>query len=158
MYRPPSVIRPATVEDVPALVECYAWLAQPPGRPPPHWEPRAAAERLGRALRSPESAVLVACDGAQLVGFCTIYLEFESVRFGRRAWVEDLAVHPDRRSTGIGQRLLDRAKGWARAHGAERMGLESGEARVDAHRFYERDRPAYRSRAFGWDLRRSPDE
>lgn len=158
MYCPPAAIRTATATDVPALVESYAWLAQAPGRPPPYWDPGAAADRLERALRSPESTVLVACDGQKLVGFCTVYLEFESVRFGRRAWIEDLAVHPDRRSAGIGQRLLSRAKGWAREHGADRMGLESGEARVDAHRFYERERPAFRSRSFGWDLRRPADE
>jgi ribosomal protein S18 acetylase RimI-like enzyme len=28
------------------------------------------------------------------------------VRFGQRAWVEDLAVHPDHRSAGHGKALL----------------------------------------------------
>ena len=87
-----------------------------------------------------------------LVGFATVYLDIVSVRFGQRAWVEDLAVAPHRRSSGIGKALLDAAKTWARDHGAARLALESGAARVDAHRFYERERPEGWSRSFTWIL------
>lgn len=83
------------------------------------------------------STILVAYDGAALVGFCTAYLEFSSVRFGRRCWVEDLAVDPERRSQGVGAALLGAAKGWARSAGATHLELDSGLARPDAHRFYE---------------------
>jgi hypothetical protein len=37
---------------------------------------------------------LVAVDNVSLVGFATVYLDIVSVRFGQRAWVEDLAVAP----------------------------------------------------------------
>ena len=30
--------------------------------------------------------------------------------------------------------------------------LDSGEARADAHRFYERERPSWRSVSFAWEL------
>ena len=80
------------------------------------------------------------------------FLDFESVRFGRRAWVEDLAVHSGHRSLGIGKRLLDAAKDWARKHGATHLELDSGHARTDAHRFYERERPSWSSISFGWEL------
>jgi len=98
------------------------------------------------------SAVLVAVDNESLVGFATVYLDIVSVRFGQRAWVEDLAVAPDRRSAGIGKALLDAAKSWARDHGAARLELESGSARVDAHRFYDREGPDGWSRSFRWSL------
>jgi GNAT superfamily N-acetyltransferase len=74
------------------------------------------------------------------------------VRFGRRGWVEDLAVHPRRRSSGIGRQLLVAAMEWARARGASHLELDSGFARVDAHRFYERERPSWKSMSFGWEL------
>ena len=61
-------------------------------------------------------------------------------------------MHPDRRSAGHGRALLDAAKDWARERGATHLELDSGEARTDAHRFYERERPAYRSVQFGWEL------
>jgi hypothetical protein len=51
--------------------------------------------------------------------------------------------------------LLDAAKAWARDHGAARLELESGAARVDAHRFYEREGPDGWSRSFRWSLERS---
>jgi GNAT superfamily N-acetyltransferase len=75
-----------------------------------------------------------------------------SVRFGPRVWIEDLAVHPDHRSRGIGKALLDAAKDWARARGATHLELDSSFARQDAHRFYERERPSWSSRSFGWQL------
>jgi GNAT superfamily N-acetyltransferase len=145
-------IRAGSVGDIDALVTAYAWLFAPPGSPPPSWSEATARERLGRWLAGPATTILVATVDRRIVGFCTIALDIESVRFGRRAWVEDLAVDPARRSQGIGRALLDEAKSWARAHGAARLALDTGEARVDAHRFYERERPSYRSRSYGWWL------
>lgn len=66
--------------------------------------------------------------------------------------MEDLAVHPEHRSEGIGKALLDGARDWARGRGASHLELDSGDARTDAHRFYEREQPAWRSRAFGYVL------
>ena len=85
-------------------------------------------------------------------GICTVYLDLDSVRFGQRAWVEDLAVDPEHRSAGIGKQLLDAAKDWGRSRGATHLELDSAEARADAHRFYEREQPSWRSISFGWEL------
>ncbi len=139
-------------DDAPELLGAYEWLFAPPGSRPPQWDPHAASERLRRATTAGDSVVLVARAGESVVGICTTYLDFESVRFGRRAWVEDLAVDPDRRSLGIGKRLLDAAKDWARERGATHLELDSGRARTDAHRFYEREEPSWRSISFGWEL------
>ena len=96
--------------------------------------------------------MLVADADGAVVGICTVYLDIESVRFGRRAWVEDLAVSPDHRSAGHGKALLDAAKDWARERGATHLELDSAEVRADAHRFYEREQPSWRSISFGWEL------
>jgi GNAT superfamily N-acetyltransferase len=85
------------------------------------------------------------------LGFATVYLDIVSVRCGQRAWVEDLAVAPNRRSSGIGK-ALDAAKSWARDRGAARLELQSRPARVDAHRFYEREQADGWSRCFRWTL------
>ena len=146
------MIRPALIGEASSLVATYEWLFAPPGSKPPSWDPDAAAARLTRAAHSDDAEVLVATDGGEVVGLCTVYLDIESVRFGRRAWVEDLAVHPDRRSRGHGKALLDAAKAWARDQGASHLELDSGDARADAHRFYERERPSWRSISFGWEL------
>src|SRR5919108_403495 len=104
-----------------------------------------------RPARLDEVEVVVAAYDREISGICTVYDEFESVRFGHRAWVEDLAVDPARRSQGIGKALLDAAKAWARERGATHLELDSGEARTDAHRFYEREHPSWRSISFAWE-------
>ena len=131
----------------------YQWLFDPPGSKPASWDERRAAVALRHAIDSHDAVVLLAeSEAGELIGFCTGYQDLHSVRFGYRAWVEDLAVHPDHRSQGVGKALLDAAKSWARERGATHLELDSAETREDAHRFYEREGAAYRSFSFGWPL------
>ena len=146
------MIRPARADDVAAVIAAFEWLFAPPGIRPPAWDPDAAAQRLRALIASADGEMLVAEDDGAIVGICSVVLDIASVRFGRRAWVEDLAVHPDHRSAGHGKALLDAAKDWGRRHGASHLELDSGEARADAHRFYDREQPSYRSVQFGWML------
>jgi GNAT superfamily N-acetyltransferase len=150
---PEVEIRLAREDEVERLIPLYDWLFAPPGSVPSQWDPRRAAVALGQAIESHDACVLVAeADDGRLVGICTAYLDMHSVRFGYRAWVEDLAVDPDRRSQGVGGRLLEAAKGWARERGATHLELDSAESRLAAHRFYERARPSWRSISYAWEL------
>ena len=142
-------VRAATVDEAAAVVPLYEWLFALPGGRPPGWDPAVAEQRVRGLIENDQSTVLVADD---LSGFCTVVLDLPSVRFGQRAWVEDLAVDPSRRSTGIGKALLDAAKAWAVEHGASHLELDSGNDRLDAHRFYEREQPSWTSRCFSWWL------
>jgi GNAT superfamily N-acetyltransferase len=146
------VIRPAREDEAAALVAAYDWLFAPPGSQPPMWDPDAAQQRLRALIAADDGDVLVADVDGAIAGLCTVVLDLDSVRFGRRAWVEDLAVDPDRRSAGLGKALLDAAKDWGREHGATHLELDSGQARVDAHRFYEREQPSWSSVSYGWLL------
>ena len=130
----------------------YEWLFDAPGYTPPGWDPDRARRALAEAIAAPDSAVLVVEDGEELVGFCTAYLELNSVRFGRRCWVEDLAVDPRRRSRGLGGRLLDAASDWARERGATHIELDTGLARAEARRFYERRKPDSIGYSYSWRL------
>ena len=145
-------VRPATAAHVPGLLAAYEWLFEPPGSRPPDWDPGRAEATLRSLLDADRATVLVAGEGGDVVGFCTVYLDIESVRFGQRAWVEDLAVHPEQRSSGIGSRLLAGARAWALAHGATHLELDSADARTEAHRFYVREGATRASRSFGWEL------
>jgi GNAT superfamily N-acetyltransferase len=146
-------IRQAEPGEEERLVLTYEWLFAPPGSTPRLWDPVRAVAALRGAIKSHDAAVLVAVEeGGDLVGICTAYQELFSVRFGQRVWVEDLAVDPGRRSQGIGKRLLDEAKGWARKRGATHLELDSAEARADAHRFYEREDPSWRGVSLRWEL------
>jgi GNAT superfamily N-acetyltransferase len=145
-------VRKAEEGEAEAVLALYEWLFVPPGSVPPGWDPEAALPRLREAISSRDSAVLVADDDGDRVGLCSAYLDLNSVRFGRRCWVEDLAVDPERRSQGIGKALLDAARSWAAERGATHLELDSGSARADAHRFYERERPSWTGKQYAWWL------
>ena len=145
-------IREALPAEVERVLGMYEWLFAPPGSAPPRWDVDRARTAIAQAIEDPESAVLVAEHRGDLLGLCTAYLDMNSVRFGARCWVEDLAVSPDHRSQGVGKALLDVAKDWARERGATHLELDSGDARADAHRFYEREGPSWTSRCFAWEL------
>ena len=145
-------IRSAVAGEAPRVLSMYEWLFALPGSVPGAWDPDRAKEALEEAIGAESSVVLVAEHHGELLGFATAYLELNSVRYGQRCWVEDLAVSPEHRSAGVGKALLDAAKDWARERGATHLELDSGDARHDAHRFYERERPAWAGRQYSWLL------
>ena len=145
-------IRAAGEAEEDQVLATYEWLFEPPGGRPPSWDLERAGAAFREAVGGPDSVVLVAEDGGRLVGLCTAYLDLHSVRFGKRCWVEDLAVDPQRRSEGIGAALLAAARDWARGRGASHLELDTGEQRSEARRFYEREGAARRSLSYGWEL------
>jgi GNAT superfamily N-acetyltransferase len=147
-----ATIREAKPGEEERILPMYEWLFEPPGYMPAWWDEQRARLALTEAMVSPRSSVFVAASGKALVGFCSAYLELNSVRFGQRCWLEDLAVDPDRRSEGVGAALLDAAKDWARGAGATHLELDSGLDRTDAHRFYEREKPSWKTLSYSWEL------
>src|SRR5215208_2048805 len=145
-------VREAVAGEVERVLGMYEWLFAPPGSVPPRWAPERARAAIADAIADEAAVVLVAEHRGELLGLCTAYLDMNSVRFGPRCWVEDLAVSREHRSQGVGKALLDAAKDWARERGATHLELDSGDARADAHRFYERERPSWTSRCFAWEL------
>ena len=145
-------VREAVPAEVERVLGMYEWLFAAPGSVPPRWDPERARHAIADAIADQEAAVLVAEHRGELLGLCTAYLDMNSVRFGPRCWVEDLTVSPEHRSQGVGKSLLDAAKGWARERGATHLELDSADTRVDAHRFYEREEPSWRSVCFAWEL------
>ena len=146
-------IRAARDDEIDAVLHMYEWLFDPPGYTPRWWDPRRARACLAEAIVAQTSTILVAeATAGELAGIISAYLDLESVRFGRRCWVEDLAVAPSRRSAGIGKALLDSAKAWAKRHGATHLELDTGLAREDAQRFYEREQPSATGYSYSWIL------
>ncbi|MEU4472674.1 GNAT family N-acetyltransferase [Micromonospora sp. NPDC023888] len=127
------------------------WLFAPPGRRPEDWDHDRAVTRTAQILADGNVALFEArSQENQLVGVASVYLDILSVRFGRRASIEDLAVHPEWRSRGVGSSLLAAARAWADEQGADYVFLESGLARTEAHRFYLREGATHAAAAFRW--------
>ncbi len=145
-------IRAAREDEVDAILPMYEWLFEDPGSEPELWDPERARVAVREAIAAEGSTVLVADEGGSLVGICTAYLDLNSVRFGLRCWVEDLAVHPERRSRGIGADLLGAARHWAGENGATHLELDTAHPRARARRFYERQGPVWSSVSYAWDV------
>jgi GNAT superfamily N-acetyltransferase len=145
-------IREAVPAEVERVLGMYEWLFAPPGSVPPNWDADRARAAIADAIADELAAVLVAEHRTELLGVCTAYLELNSIRFGVRCWVEDLAVSPEHRSQGVGGALLDAAEGWARDRGATHLELDTGLAREDAQRFYERRSPSTKGYSYSWRL------
>ena len=114
--------------------------------------PDAARQRLLALIASADGEVFIAEAEGAVVGICTVVLDLESVRFGRRAWVEDLAVDPESRSAGTARRCSTRRRTGVVSTARRHLELDSGQARADAHRFYEREQPSWSSVSYGWEL------
>ena len=124
-------IRPALPADAPEL----AVLAGELGYPSTAEE---LALRLPPLLADPEQLVLVAVDAKdRAIGWvhAAVRRQLDS---DRCVEVVGLVVGAERRSTGVGARLLQEAEAWARAQGVTLVVLHSNVTRERAHAFYLR--------------------
>jgi GNAT superfamily N-acetyltransferase len=145
-------IREASAGEEERILPMFEWLFAPPGSTPPRWDLANARRLLSETIAGPGSVVLVAEEEDRMLGFCTAYMTIESIRFGRRCWVEELAVDPDRRSEGIGTELLAEARRWAAERKASHLKLDSAVSRTDAHRFYEREGGIGKAFSYSWPV------
>jgi GNAT superfamily N-acetyltransferase len=113
-------IRPATVEDVPVILELIRALATYERAPN---EVTATEEGLTEVLfgEKPASEVLLAFEDDRAVGFAVFFHNF-STWLGRPGlYLEDLFVRPEDRGKGYGRALLVRLAKIARVRDCGRM-------------------------------------
>ena len=114
------MIRPATVGDVPIILELIRALATYERAPN---EVTATEEGLVDVLfgKKPAAEVLLAFEGNRAVGFAVYFYNF-STWLGRPGlYLEDLFVSPEDRGKGYGRALLVRLAQIARDRGCGRM-------------------------------------
>ncbi|TMB65741.1 MAG: GNAT family N-acetyltransferase [Chloroflexi bacterium] len=133
-------IRPATPADEEDALDLLEQLFEPPGAVPPDYTRERASTAFRWAVEQPDADVLLAFDGNEAVGLTSVYADIQSLGFGPKCWLQDMVVDKERRSEGIGGLLMSAAEDWARGQGLTHIELSSNSARVDAHRFYERQR------------------
>jgi GNAT superfamily N-acetyltransferase len=131
-------IRPATRDDVPAIV---GMLADDPlgaqRESPDDLEPYLAA--LERLSSDPNQHLVVATREDRVVG--TLQLTIVpglSRRGATRSIIEGVRIHTDERGGGLGSRLIEWAIEESRRQRCQLVQLTSDNTRTDAHRFYER--------------------
>ncbi|CAL9479103.1 Aminoalkylphosphonate N-acetyltransferase [Streptomyces sp. enrichment culture] len=131
-------IRPATEEDVPAIVAMLAddplgAQRETPDDPAPYL---SAFERLSG---DPNQHLMVAVREERVVGTLQLTVVPGLSRRGAlRSIVEAVRVHADERGSGLGTRLIEWAIAESRRQNCRLVQLTSDRSRTDAHRFYER--------------------
>jgi GNAT superfamily N-acetyltransferase len=131
-------IRPAIVDDIPAIVNMLADDAlgaqrESPGDLAPY---TAAFERLAD---DPQQHLMVAVRAGRVVGTLQLSIVAGLSRRGAtRSLIEAVRVHADERGSGLGARLIQWAIDESRRRTCQLVQLTSDSSRTDAHRFYER--------------------
>ncbi|MFF9806833.1 GNAT family N-acetyltransferase [Streptomyces coeruleorubidus] len=131
-------IRPATADDVPAIV---GMLADDPlgaqRESPDDLTPYLAA--LERLSADPNQRLVVAVRKGRVVGTLQLtIIPGLSRRGATRSVIEGVRVHADERGSGLGTQLIEWAIDESRRQGCRLVQLTSDNTRTDAHRFYER--------------------
>jgi GNAT superfamily N-acetyltransferase len=94
--------------------------------------------RLQRLVADPAVTLLVAIDGEEIVGTTTVIVY--TTPFWIKARLDEVVVDASARGKGVGEALVRAALDIGREKGAQVAELQSGrgEARMAAHRLYER--------------------
>jgi len=93
---------------------------------------------LGKQLDDPDSAVLVAEDRRQVIGYTFATLEgfdYMALR-GPAGVLQDVIVDPEHRGCGVGRLLVDAALAYLVSRGAPRVVLSTAEQNVPAQRLF----------------------
>jgi aminoglycoside 6'-N-acetyltransferase len=142
------VIRAATLEDEPAMVELeHASAIHHASVDPRRWRvppPDAiAAYRRKRRVADPDGGALVAEVDEQVVGMVELLPRgFAAEAGAAREPIPSvdigLSVAPEWRDRGVGTALMRAAEDWARERGADRIILDLAAANTGAQRLYAR--------------------
>ncbi|KGM34321.1 GNAT family N-acetyltransferase [Inquilinus limosus] len=140
------IIRPARPEEHAALCVLFAELDRfhREARPDVFVAPEGPArspELIAGLIAGPDSAILVADDGAALAGLATLVektIPANPVRPERRiAEIDNLVVMPGHRRRGVAGLLLRRAEDWARGRSLASLELAVWEFNAGAVACYE---------------------
>ena len=135
----PRVIRidDAQRSDVPALVALLQVLFAQEREFTP--EPEKQRRGLEMILDAPDvGRVFAARKNDRVVGMVSLLFTVSTALGAPVCWLEDMIVHPDERSGGVGTQLITHALAFARSHGYARVSLLTDGVNSDARRFYAR--------------------
>jgi ribosomal protein S18 acetylase RimI-like enzyme len=97
-----------------------------------------ARDFLQQRLQNSESIIFYAIDEAgNYLGFTQLYPIFSSVSVQRTWLLNDLYVDAKARGLGVGTKLLNQAKDYAKLTGAKGVALETEITNVGAQKLYE---------------------
>jgi GNAT superfamily N-acetyltransferase len=132
-------IRPATEEDLPAVVRLFAaedGNARDQGQDKAPLDPGYAAAL--REMGADNQLFVAASDGGVVGVFQITFIRHVAHRGALIAQVEAVYVDPSLRGQGVGEAMMQWAVEEATRRGCYRIQLTSNKSRTRAHAFYER--------------------
>ncbi|HEX2779708.1 MAG TPA: GNAT family N-acetyltransferase, partial [Gemmatimonadaceae bacterium] len=133
-------LRDATATDRDAIAGLLTELGHPT-------EADEIPARLASTLREGGAVILAVDDGGRPLGLMCL-ARLTVLHSGPIAYITTLVIAPSARRRGVGQRLVEEAKRWARAQRCVRLSVTSAERREDAHAFYPACGLPYTGRRF----------
>jgi ribosomal protein S18 acetylase RimI-like enzyme len=130
-------VRPATIADVPALLDLYRQLAEGFGDGP-ELSVAQGEEILRQIVVQPDRTLLTATVDGAVAGTVDLLVVRPSLTHRGRPWaaVENVVVGREFRRLGVGRALMEEAARRAREAGCHRLQLLSRVQRKEAHAFY----------------------
>jgi len=101
--------------------------------------PTAYADRMRQIFAGGGRMAVALVPDKTAVGVA-VWRVFENTAHGRVLYVDDLVTDSEQRSSGVGKALLGHLEALACQLGCDQLSLVSGTHRVEAHRFYFRER------------------
>ena len=134
---PSSTIRPATQDDIPAILELYAETGLDDGI---RLNPAQARDMLRRMAAYPYYRIFVVTTAeAQITASYALLIMDNIAHAGAPlSIVEHVAVSVSHQGKGLGTFMMQHAMAESRAHGCYKLALSSNVRRDRAHEFYDK--------------------
>ena len=139
------IIRAALPDDAPDVAALLAELGHP-------IDPAVVPARLAAVRAEGGAAFLAIDDAAHAVGFFSVARHAVLHASGPVGLITALVVAERARGLGVGRRMVEAARAWARDAGCVRLLVTSAEHRAAAHAFYPACGMAYTGRRFATDI------
>ena len=116
-------IRVATPQDVESVFSLASGLATSF-----KLDRRPFGASFHQILSDDHALLLVAAEGAEVIGYCLGFIHPTFFANGGVAWVEEIMVHASRRKKGVGRSLMMEFEKWSTGRGAKLIALATRRA------------------------------
>ena len=129
-------IRESTYDDIPSLLELLYELGRP--KPQKDNELEKFTALLNNYMQEDDKKILVAqIDNSKIIGMISIVFLSRLNQNTSEMYVPELIVSQNYRSNGIGKKLINFSIDIGKEKKCHRMRLESGNQRIESHKFYK---------------------
>lgn len=130
------VIRESTYDDIPSLLELLYELGRP--KPQKDNELEKFTALLKNYMQEDDKKILVAqINDSKIVGFISIVFLSRLNQKTLELYIPELIVSQNYHSKGIGKKLLNFSIKLGKEKKCHRIRLESGNQRLESHKFYK---------------------